>query len=82
MLKRICNITKSNSFFLLGPRATGKTSLLRIMLPDAVFVDLLDPKIYERYLENPSELSEFVNGLAPNCETVVIDEIQRVLMPV
>jgi predicted AAA+ superfamily ATPase len=78
MLKRICNIPKSNSFFLLGPRATGKTSLLRIMLPDAVFVDLLDPKIYERYLENPSELSEFVNGLAPNCETVVIDEIQRV----
>jgi predicted AAA+ superfamily ATPase len=51
-----------------------------MMLPDAVFIDLLDPKIYERYLENPSELSEFVNGLAPNCDTVVIDEIQRVPM--
>ena len=34
------------SFFLFGPRGTGKSTWLRHELPDAVFVDLLKPEVY------------------------------------
>ena len=34
------------SFFLLGPRGTGKSTWLRAELPGALFVDLLKPEVY------------------------------------
>jgi predicted AAA+ superfamily ATPase len=34
------------SFFLFGPRGTGKSTLLAETLPDAVVVDLLEPETY------------------------------------
>lgn len=34
------------SFFLFGPRGTGKSTWLQQVLPDALFVDLLQPEPY------------------------------------
>ena len=34
------------SFFLFGPRGTGKTTWLRSVLPNAIVVDLLKPEEY------------------------------------
>ncbi|MEK7384000.1 MAG: hypothetical protein AAB262_12045, partial [Elusimicrobiota bacterium] len=34
--------TPPDSFFLFGPRGTGKSTLLKENFPDALFVDLLD----------------------------------------
>jgi len=67
------------SFFLWGPRQTGKSTLLREYYPDATWIDLLKADEYRRYIQHPEWLrqellAEQSNGL------VVIDEIQKVPM--
>jgi predicted AAA+ superfamily ATPase len=76
MVSRFCEIP-DRSFFLFGPRGTGKTTWLRHRLPDALFVDLLLPGIYRELSARPERLRELIAG-SPQAETVVIDEIQRV----
>lgn len=64
------------SFFLFGPRATGKTTWLKTVFPGDVFVDLLDSAVYTRLLAAPERLE---NLIPPGYKgKVVIDEIQRV----
>ena len=46
------------SFFLWGPRQTGKTTLLKKTYPDAWRVDLLKSDDLMRYLRNPSLIRE------------------------
>jgi len=65
------------SFFLLGPRGTGKSTWLNEMLPDALFVDLLRPETYREISARPERLREMVHG-TPDRRTVVVDEVQRV----
>jgi predicted AAA+ superfamily ATPase len=71
----LCLPTKS--FFLFGPRGTGKSTWLRHELPDAVFVDLLKPEVYRELQARPERLREIAKGSARN-RTVVVDEVQRV----
>jgi uncharacterized protein len=65
------------TFFLWGPRQTGKTTLLRATYPDAVWVDLLQAEEYRRYLQNPERLREEL-AVRPAVRQVVIDEVQKV----
>jgi len=67
----------SQSFFLFGPRGTGKSTWLRHELPDALFVDLLRPEVHRELSAHPERLRELVLG-SPDCDTVVVDEVQRV----
>lgn len=67
----------TRSFFLLGPRGTGKTWLTRNRFPDAIVVDLLDPETMRSLASRPERLVEIVGG-RPDARTVVIDEIQKV----
>jgi predicted AAA+ superfamily ATPase len=46
----------TETFFLWGPRQTGKSTLLRRSYPDATWVDLLKADEYRRYLERPELL--------------------------
>lgn len=62
------------SHFLLGPRQTGKTFLIRHRLRDAKVYDLLDTATYLRISQNPGRIAQ---ELAPQDRVVVIDEIQR-----
>ncbi len=62
------------SHFLLGPRQTGKTSLVRNTLKDAKVYDLLDTSVYLALSQRPGRLAE---ELGPRDRIVVIDEIQR-----
>ena len=62
--------------FLFGPRGTGKSTWLRHRLPDALFVELLDPARHRSLEARPERLRELLAGTQPG--TVVIDEIQRV----
>lgn len=66
-----------DSFFLFGPRGTGKSTLLKAEFPDAVFVDLLDPDTYRDYVSRPERLRTLVDG-NPAASRFVIDEIQKV----
>ncbi|CAB1085068.1 FIG00550230: hypothetical protein [Olavius algarvensis Delta 1 endosymbiont] len=68
----LAKLLKKKSFFLFGPRGTGKTTLLRHTLADATVIDLLEIKTYREYLKNPSLISE--QKLKP---IVVIDEVQK-----
>jgi len=62
------------SFFLFGPRQTGKTSLIRHTLRDVRIYDLLDTSIYLTLSRNPGRIAQ---ELTPKDRVVVIDEIQR-----
>jgi predicted AAA+ superfamily ATPase len=67
----------SESFFLWGPRQTGKSTLLRGRYPKAAWVDLLKTDEQLRYLQRPYLLREELQGAgAPGL--VVIDEVQKV----
>lgn len=65
---------KQKSCFLFGPRATGKSLLIKKKLPEAIIFDLLDSDVYGRFLRRPRQLGEEVK----NHELVVIDEIQKI----
>jgi len=67
-------LLEKRSHFLLGPRQTGKTTLLRHALPNARVYDLLDSSVYLALSRSPGWLSE---ELGPGDHIVVIDEIQR-----
>jgi len=65
------------SFFLFGPRATGKTTLIRQQLSEkAAIIDLLDSRYFLRLSSAPHELEPIISA-AP-ADIIVIDEIQRI----
>jgi predicted AAA+ superfamily ATPase len=70
----ISGLLKKRSFFLLGPRQTGKTSLIHHILPDVLFFDLLDSSNYLALSREPNRLAEEIGS---SVKRVVIDEIQR-----
>jgi predicted AAA+ superfamily ATPase len=65
------------SFFLFGPRGTGKSTWLRQNAPDALFIDLLEPDVARELTARPERLRDLIGG-APKGATVVLDEVQRV----
>lgn len=66
-----------SSFFLFGPRGTGKTTWLRQQFPSALFLNLLKPHEFRELSARPERLVERVEG-APVGIPVVLDEVQRV----
>ena len=73
----------ASSFFLFGPRGTGKSTFIHQSFPDALYIDLLDPEQARALSARPERLKELVAGKSEPGR-VVIDEIQRVpeLLPV
>ena len=71
------------SFFLLGPRGTGKSTWLLHTYPHSLRLDLLDRETERMLLARPERLLEFITPLKRG-EVCIIDEIQRVpgLIPV
>lgn len=68
---------RMGSFFLFGPRGTGKSTWLKTRYPDGLIVDLLEPDVYRRYSAHPERLRQLVEG-NPQQEVIIIDEIQKV----
>lgn len=66
-----------DTFFLLGPRGTGKSTLIQKAIDSALWIDLLSEEAFRKYSARPELIAESVEGL-PNGTTIVIDEIQRV----
>jgi predicted AAA+ superfamily ATPase len=70
-------IFPERSFFLWGPRQSGKTTLLKHRYPEAHRIDLLRTDERMRYEREPHRLREVLRALPPE-QRVVIDEIQKV----
>ncbi len=70
-------LLEKGNYFLLGPRATGKTTLIRETLTqNTLRLDLLDAELHLKLLQRPSELLNIVHGSKQRF--IVIDEIQRI----
>lgn len=71
------------SFFLFGPRGTGKSTWLLNAYPKALRIDLLDRETERLLLAKPERLIEYIKPLKDG-DVCIIDEIQRVpeLIPV
>ncbi len=64
------------SFFLFGPRGTGKSTWVRDKLPGAVHLDLLESGLYLELLAAPERLE---SKIPPEHRGwVVLDEVQKV----
>jgi len=65
------------SFLLLGPRQTGKSTLVSSLKPDLT-INLAHEATYLEFARNPRELEERVGALPPSRrQTLFIDEVQR-----
>ena len=65
------------SFFLFGPRGTGKSTWLKQAFPEALWINLLEPEQLRFYGAFPERLRETLT-LNPKAQVVVIDEVQNV----
>jgi len=76
MLKRQIDLPQNTSFFLFGPRGTGKSYLIKDLYPNSTYIDLLESETYRRLLAKPERIAEYLT--LPKELPVIIDEIQRV----
>ncbi len=76
MYSRLIQLPESKSFFLFGPRGTGKTTWVKVAFPKAIYIDLLEAGLFNTLLANPQR----VENLIPENfkDWVIIDEVQRV----
>jgi predicted AAA+ superfamily ATPase len=71
------SLLAKKSFFLFGPRATGKSTLVHSQLSDsATIIDLLDSRLFLRLSAAPQDLEAIID--VKDSGLIVIDEIQRV----
>lgn len=78
MIKRTLGDTLSKSkksILLLGPRQSGKSTLIQMLNP-ALSINLSVEKTYLEFLRNNNELEEQIDKQKP--KTIFIDEVQRI----
>ena len=80
MFPRFRHFSHKHSFFLFGPRGTGKSTLLkeRFDKNKCLWLDLLDSDIEDQFFRNPSQLYAIVKALSEEVIYVIIDEIQKI----
>lgn len=76
MYSRIIKPPKDKSFFLFGPRGTGKTTWVKSSFTDALYLDLLEAELYNDLLANPQRLENLIPK--NNKNWVILDEIQKI----
>jgi predicted AAA+ superfamily ATPase len=77
MYKRLVKLKSyisHKSIFLLGPRQTGKSTLLKSEFPEATYIDLLESDTFRSLSRAPEQLRQLVPKTQ---KLVVIDEVQR-----
>jgi predicted AAA+ superfamily ATPase len=76
MYTRIFNPPDSASYFIFGPRGTGKTSWLKHRYKDAVYFDLLKNSLFNDLRAKPNRLWDIIPKSYRG--PIIIDEIQKV----
>jgi predicted AAA+ superfamily ATPase len=75
MLQRILKAPQQ-SFFLMGPRGSGKSTWLRAIFRDAYVFDLLSEDTYQRLLARPGSFADELRAVSTD-KWVIVDEVQR-----
>lgn len=80
MIQRIVHPILTQSFFLFGPRGTGKSTFLKKYFPpkNTLWFDLLDLETEDTLRRYPHHISEQIAARKKNLEWVVIDEVQKI----
>ena len=79
MISRFLKLPDYHSFFLFGPRGTGKSTLIENTFRKNSYVfDLLDPELEDRLAKRPEELKQIVEAMQSKIKFFVIDEVQKV----
>ena len=76
MYSRLIEPPKDKSFFLFGPRGTGKTTWVKSKFTKALYLDLLEAELFNDFLANPQRLENFIPKDFK--DWVIIDEVQRI----
>lgn len=66
-----------SSYFLVGPRGTGKSTWLSHYYPEAVRIDLLLGEEERRFSSYPERIRDVVEAMSAG-DVLILDEIQRV----
>ncbi|MBN2776998.1 MAG: AAA family ATPase [Bacteroidales bacterium] len=74
--KQIFEGLEKESCFFWGARQTGKTTLLKQMFPDSIYIDFLINSEFLRFSSNTDLLREVVEANNSD-KPVIIDEVQR-----
>ena len=76
MYSRLIKAPKDKSFFLFGPRGTGKTTWVKANFKNALYFDLLEAELFNDLLANPQRLENLIPKEFN--DWVIIDEVQRI----
>ena len=76
MYSRLIQPPPNKSFFLFGPRGTGKTTWVKSKFKDALYLDLLEAELFNDLLANPQRLENLIPKGFGNW--IIIDEVQRI----
>ena len=76
MYSRLIEPPKDKSFFLFGPRGTGKTTWVKSRFKEAVYLDLLEAELFNDLLANPQRLENLIPKNSK--DWVIVDEVQRI----
>lgn len=76
MYSRLLKPPQEKSFFLFGPRGTGKTTWVKETFPESLYLDMLEAGIFNDLLANPQRLENLIPKNFP--DWIIIDEVQRV----
>lgn len=66
----------NDSFFIFGPRGTGKSTWLKKTFPDAYLIDLLDDSTYRNHIAQPERIKQIVRA-NPKIRRFIVDEVQK-----
>lgn len=78
MIHRLCNLPTKQSFFLFGPRGTGKSTLLSSHFKEynPLWINLLDQRTELHLSQNPDHLINLWKN--KKTDWIVIDEVQKI----
>lgn len=76
MYSRLLHPPKNKSFFLFGPRGSGKTTWVKSAFPQALYFDLLEAELFNDLLASPQRLENFIPKDFK--DWIIVDEVQKI----
>lgn len=78
-LARLVALPEDHSFFLFGPRGSGKTTLVKDKFKNrSLYINLLVKKTEDLFTRSPDELIKITKSLPKETTHIIIDEIQKI----